>query len=50
MLDYSAATPGMNVGVVGDGAWGTSLALLLHNKGYQVRVWGAFPEYTRVPP
>jgi len=46
MVDYSPAEAGMKAGVVGDGAWGTALALLLHSKGYRVRVWGAFPEYT----
>lgn len=33
------------VAVIGDGAWGTALALLLHEKGYRVTVWGPFPEY-----
>jgi glycerol-3-phosphate dehydrogenase (NAD(P)+) len=47
MVDYTAPQPGMKIGVVGDGAWGTALALLLNGKGYDVRVWGAFPEYTR---
>src|SRR3989338_3995627 len=31
--------------VLGDGGWGTTLALLLAWKGYRVRLWGAFPEY-----
>ncbi len=47
MIDYSSPAPGMKITVVGDGAWGTALALLLFDKGYEVRVWGAFPEYTR---
>lgn len=47
MVDYTSPQPGMKVAVVGDGAWGTALALLLNSKGYDVRVWGAFPEYTR---
>ncbi len=33
------------IGVVGDGAWGTTLAVLLANKGYSVTIWGAFPDY-----
>ena len=33
------------VTVVGDGGWGTALALLLVGKGYPVRLWGAFPDY-----
>lgn len=30
---------------MGDGGWGTTLAILLHNKGHRVTLWGAFPEY-----
>ncbi len=33
------------IAVVGDGAWGTTLAILLAEKGYPVTVWGAFPDY-----
>jgi len=33
------------VAVVGDGGWGTALALLLVAKGHAVRLWGAFPDY-----
>lgn len=47
MVDYSPPRPGMRISVIGDGAWGTASAMLLHEKGYDVRVWGAFPEYTR---
>lgn len=31
--------------VLGDGGWGTTLALLLHRKGFSVTLWGAFPDY-----
>lgn len=31
--------------VMGDGAWGTALALLLHDSGREVTLWGAFPAY-----
>ena len=31
--------------VLGDGGWGTTLALLLAGKGYSVKLWGAFPDY-----
>lgn len=31
--------------VIGDGGWGTALALVLHRCGHEVCVWGAFPEY-----
>jgi len=33
------------VTVIGDGGWGTALALLLDGKGHRVRLWGAFPDY-----
>jgi len=32
--------------VLGDGGWGTALALLLAEKGFFVRVWGVDPAYT----
>lgn len=38
----------LNISVLGDGGWGTSLAILLSKKGYNVILWGAFPEYTRL--
>jgi len=31
--------------VLGDGGWGTTLAILLAGKGYPVSLWGAFPKY-----
>jgi glycerol-3-phosphate dehydrogenase (NAD(P)+) len=31
--------------VLGDGGWGTALALLLDSTGIEVTLWGAFPEY-----
>jgi len=33
------------IAVLGDGGWGTTLMLHLAQKGYRVRLWGAFPEY-----
>lgn len=33
------------VGVIGDGGWGTALALVLHRNGHRVRVWGPFADY-----
>lgn len=33
-----------NIAVLGDGGWGTTLAILLAKKGYKVRLWGAFKE------
>lgn len=35
----------MNILVIGDGAWGTTLASLLSRKGNAVTLWGAFPAY-----
>lgn len=31
--------------VIGDGGWGTAIALLLHRNGCRVTVWGPFAEY-----
>jgi len=31
--------------ILGDGAWGTTLAILLSNNGHEVMVWSAFPEH-----
>lgn len=33
--------------VIGDGAWGTALALVARERGASVAVWGKFPDYTR---
>ena len=35
----------MDISIIGDGGWGTTLAILLHNKGNSVTLWGAFPDY-----
>jgi glycerol-3-phosphate dehydrogenase (NAD(P)+) len=37
----------LKISVLGDGGWGTTLAILLHKKGFTVNLWGAFPEYVR---
>ncbi len=34
-----------NISIMGDGGWGTTLAILLSGKGHSVTLWGAFPEY-----
>ena len=34
-----------NIGIIGDGGWGTTLAIHLARKNYHVTVWGPFPEY-----
>lgn len=35
------------IAVIGDGAWGTTLALLLNEKKHSVTVWGAFSDYVK---
>jgi glycerol-3-phosphate dehydrogenase (NAD(P)+) len=34
----------MRATVIGDGGWGTALAMVLERNGHQVTVWGPFPE------
>ena len=36
------------VSVLGDGGWGTALALVSHRKGNPTLLWSAFPEYAKV--
>ncbi|MCX5697506.1 MAG: NAD(P)-dependent glycerol-3-phosphate dehydrogenase [Candidatus Omnitrophica bacterium] len=36
-----------DISVLGDGGWGTTLAILLYNKGLPVTLWGAFEDYSR---
>ena len=38
----------MDIAVLGDGGWGTTLAIHLHRLGHRVRLWGAFPAYVKV--
>ncbi len=38
-MSSSPKAAATEVGVVGAGSWGTTLALLLHEKGHRVRVW-----------
>ncbi|MBM3252825.1 MAG: NAD(P)-dependent glycerol-3-phosphate dehydrogenase [Candidatus Omnitrophica bacterium] len=33
------------IGIIGDGGWGTTLSILLFNKGFRIRVWGPSLEY-----
>jgi len=35
----------ISVSVIGDGGWGTTLAILLQAKGFPVTLWGAFNDY-----
>ncbi len=37
----------MRITVLGDGGWGTALAVLLERQGKDVLLWSAFPEYAR---
>ena len=39
--------PKLRIAVLGDGGWGTTLAVLLSKKGYSVTLWGAFADYTK---
>lgn len=34
----------MKITVLGDGAWGTALARVLHEGGHQITLWGNFPD------
>ncbi len=36
------------VAVIGDGGWGTTLAIGLVNEGYNVTLWGAFADYVEL--
>src|SRR3989338_4803935 len=36
------------IAVIGDGGWGTTLAILLSRKGCEVTIWGAFPDYIEI--
>lgn len=38
-------TKKINISVLGDGGWGTTLAIILFRKGFRVCLWGAFPDY-----
>ena len=35
----------MKVTVIGDGGWGTALAMVLDRNGHETTVWGPFPDY-----
>ena len=35
----------MKATVIGDGGWGTALAMVLERNGHDVTVWGPFPDY-----
>jgi glycerol-3-phosphate dehydrogenase (NAD(P)+) len=37
-----------HISILGDGGWGTTLAILLARKGYHVTLWGAFKDYIKL--
>jgi glycerol-3-phosphate dehydrogenase (NAD(P)+) len=37
-----------NIAILGDGGWGTTLAVLLAKKGYRVTLWSAFSDYAKI--
>ena len=36
-----------NISIIGDGGWGTTLAIHLAKKKYNVKLWGPFPNYVQ---
>lgn len=38
----------IRIGILGDGGWGTTLAVILAKKSHDVSLWGAFPGYLDV--
>ncbi|MBI3324127.1 MAG: NAD(P)-dependent glycerol-3-phosphate dehydrogenase [Candidatus Omnitrophica bacterium] len=36
------------IAVLGDGGWGTTLAIYCHRLGHRVRWWSAFPDYVKL--
>ncbi len=36
------------ISILGDGGWGTTLAILLYNKGMDVTLWSVFDDYARI--
>lgn len=41
---FTRKTGELRIAVLGAGSWGTTLAILLKEKGYQVRLWEFFPD------
>ena len=38
----------LRISILGDGGWGTTLAILLAKKGHPVTLWGAFENYSKI--
>jgi len=36
-----------HISIIGDGGWGTTIAIYLAKKGYRINLWGPFPSYLR---
>jgi glycerol-3-phosphate dehydrogenase (NAD(P)+) len=34
-----------NITIIGDGGWGTALAMILHSNGHRVTLWGPDAAY-----
>lgn len=45
MIKITQQTRNTPIAVLGDGGWGTSLAIILCQKGFPVTIWGAFDNY-----
>lgn len=41
----NTTSPSLSVAILGDGGWGTALALVLHKNGHRVTLWGHDPAY-----
>jgi glycerol-3-phosphate dehydrogenase (NAD(P)+) len=39
---------GRKITIIGDGGWGTTLAIHLNKKGFQISLWGAFKDYVHI--
>lgn len=37
-----------DIAIIGDGGWGTTLAILLSHKGFRATMWSAFPNYAAI--
>ncbi len=46
-LEITMTEKSVPISVIGDGAWGTTLAVLLAENGHKVTLWGAFPDYLK---
>jgi glycerol-3-phosphate dehydrogenase (NAD(P)+) len=47
MTSRKSPSPPLRATVLGDGAWGTALAMILVGNGHDTVLWGPFPDYLR---